>query len=461
MGVVLFLYFCGAAFCQNTTDSLADPPPVLHAGLLSDAERDSVLSAAKIRRSKWPAPAPLELFHSEDLGIRRLNGRYVDFYTDLPSTPETDSIGAVLDRAVPLFCHYFHLNIEDYDSWRVEAFLMGEREPFEIFGALAGAPEFANGYSLYNRIWVFDKKQAYYNRFLLLHELVHAFMDETFGSLQPRWYSEGIAEFLALHRLDGETLTLGIFPDSADEIPGFGRVDRIQEEVRRRNEAAPETIFQFDFADYEDVGTYAWSWAMVTLLSKNPDYADALAAMPYLMTRENPTAEFLGRLGERRAALATDWADFIARIDYGYDFTAARLDLTPGEPLGPEGKTIELSANGGGWQNARIALQAGREYKITASGRFRVFDAGRLLPCEANGITLRYCNGRPLGRLLATVIPAPPDGTIPVSVVGSKAAYRPEKSGTLYFRLNLPTGEISRAEGTLRIQIEPTAPDAG
>lgn len=449
-----FLYFCDTSLCQNApADSVLTPPGNI-AKMNSESERAAVLTAARARRQKWPPFEPVALFHAEELGIRRLNGRHVDFYTDLPSTPETDSVVEALDRAVPLLCHYFSIPEAAYESWRIEAFLMNEREPFEIFGALTGAPEFANGYSLYNRIWVFDKKQGYYNRFLLLHELVHTFMDEVFGSLEPRWYSEGIAEYLALHRWDGQTLTLGIFPENAEEIAGFGRIDRIRSEAQKQNIAEPKTVFQFDYRDYEDVGTYAWSWGMVTLLARDGRYADFLALMPYLMTRPDPTAEFL-RLSGAGATLATDWRDFVTTIDYGYDFGATRLDYTPGKPLGQEPATLELSVTGGGWQNSHIALDKSQSVEISASGRFRVGDQRRKLPCEANGITIRYVGGRPMGTLLATIIADPADGTLPITPIGTGARLTAEKAGTLYFRLNLPPGEITRGEGTVRIEIAP------
>lgn len=453
---LLFLLFCDTLLCQNAPHDSVLAPPGSCAKMISDSDRAVVLAAAQVRRQKWPPFEPVALFHAQGLGIRRLTGRHVDFYTDLPSTPETDGMVEALDRAVPLLCRYFSLPESAYESWRIEAFLMNEREPFEIFGALTGAPEFPNGYSLYNRIWVFDKKQGYYNRFLLLHELVHAFMDETFGSLEPRWYSEGIAEFLALHSWDGQTLTLGVFPENAEQVAGFGRIDRIRTEAAKQNIAAPTTVFGFKPDDYEDVVTYAWSWAMVTLLAHDRSYADFLAAMPYLMTRPDPTAEFL-HLSGADATLGTDWADFVTTIDYGYDFDATRLDYAPGVPLGSEPVILELAASGGGWQNSRIALQASQSIEISASGRFRVGYLRRKLPCEANGITIRYVNGRPLGTLLATVIANPADGALRITPIGTGARLTAEKAGTLYFRLNLPPGEIDRAEGTLQIKIRPTS----
>lgn len=456
----LFVFVGNFSVLWGQTES---SPPADFLNFVSKVQRAEVLERAERERKNWPSTKPLELLYMNDLGVRRAQGRYIDFYTDLPETPETQSVFTALEAAVPLLCRYFHLDEWAYDDWKIEAFLMSEREPFEIFGALEGAPEFPNGYSLYRRIWVFDKKSGYYNRFLMIHELVHAFMYSTFGSLEPRWYSEGIAEFLALHRWDGQRLELGIFPESAEEVAGFGRVDRIAREVRAGNFKPLNEIWRFDYRDYEDVGTYAWSWALVLLLARSERYADAFSAMPYLMTDEDPTGRFQKFLGEKAEFLPADWNDLLRHFDYGYDFKITAIDYSSGQTPEAFPVSFDLDISSGGWVNSQIRLEAGKSYRISvlgaknseagdflSEGAYSVYDSRRMLPCRSNGITLRYHRGEPLGRLLAGSW----DGTAwQIEPFTSKAAIEPRKTGPLYLRVNLPTGEISRAKGAVRVEV--------
>ncbi len=449
----------------NRVDSLASLPldesaPKLPEGI----DRESVLKKARERYENWPKAPELSFAGMGELNIRLLRGNHVEFFTDLPSTPETDGIPEVMDAAVGELCRYFHLDPVDFADWRIEAFLIDDREAFELFGAMEGAPDFLHGYSLYNRLWVYDKKQPYYNRFLLLHEFVHAFMHTAFGDLSPRWYSEGIAEYLALHHWDAKAkkLTLGFLPEDPDQTPGFGRIELIQKALREGEGKSIRDIRNFKPADYVHNETYAWGWAFVALLDHHPRHKDALAGLPYLMMEKDADSLFTGLLGKDGKSLTLDWADLAATFSYGYDFEKTRIDYRHGETLQEE-KTIELSLNGGGWQNSGIRLEGGKSYLLSAEGRGKIFDPefDRLFPTEPNGITLRYFNGRPIGQLLAVVVPetpekkgdplAPWDSAIPI--IRSKETLTPETSGTLFFRVNLPPAGIARSEGSFSITV--------
>lgn len=451
------------SFGQNDPDAIRFPDGI---------DPDAVLAEAAGRRSGWPAFEPLEFAHMSALGIRLIRGDHFEFYTDLAESPDVDGIVPVLDAAVGELCRFFRLDPADYADWRVEAFLVNDREPFEIFGAFRNAPEFANGYSFGSRIWIFDKKQAYYNRFLLLHELVHTFMNWTFGDLNPRWYSEGIAEYLALHSWDGENLTLGFFPRDSEEIPGFGRIERIRSLLRRRNVKSVEEIMAFVPEDFNDNDSYAWSWAFVTLLERHPRYVQTARVLPYLMTRPDANKIFLNLLKKDAPILKRDWADFASNLVYDYDFSQPRIDYASGRPSA-EKTSIDLNVSAGGWQNSGLWLEEGKTYSLSAAGRYKIFDSrlNRSFPCEPNGITLRYYNGRPIGQLLAAVVPdlsaekkrsaeigggktsplAPWDEAVPIL---RREEMTPTVSGTLFFRVNLPSGAAARSTGTLSVTIQ-------
>lgn len=449
--LLLLSAFFPLAFCTGQDGILRLPQGI---------DRQEVLTEAARRREAWRGFEQLEYAHMSQLGIRLIRGRHIEFYTDLDESKEVDEIVPALDAAVDELCAFFELDPADYDNWHVETFLIGDREPFELFGAMERAPDFENGYSLESRIWIYDKKQAYYNRFLLTHELVHSFMNWTFGDLNPRWYSEGIAEYLGLHRWDGKKMELGYFPESHDSVPGFGRIERIQLQVRDGAPKSLEHIMKFGPDDYRDNESYAWSWALVTLLLRTPRYADTMRAMPYLMTSRDPNRLFWEMIGEDEQRLRRDWAELITTIDYGERFEEFTRDDPPAKPLA-EPAELELDPAIPGWQGSGIRLEGGKTYYLTVKGDFKVYEErfGRSFPCESNGITIRYRNGAPLGRLTAAVLPgkltgksplAPWDSQIPLS---GKTPFTPSADGQLFYRFNIPSAAVSRSEGKLTLKI--------
>ncbi|MBO7707338.1 MAG: hypothetical protein J6S42_01490 [Thermoguttaceae bacterium] len=421
-------------------------------------DRGEVLAEAARRRAEWKGFDELEYAQMSRLGIRLIRGKHVEFYTDLAESKDVDSIPVVLDEAVSQLALFFGLSPEDYRNWRVEAFLISDREPFEIFGALKRAPDFEHGYALESRVWIYDQKQAYYNRFLLLHELTHAFMNWTFGDLNPRWYSEGIADFLALHRWDGKNLTLGIYPASPDEVPGFGRIDRIKKAGRGKNRKTLDDVLDFEAGDFLDNDSYAWSWSLVTLLFHSPRFGRAIGAMPYLMTRRDANRLFTELLGKDDARLNRDWYEWIASIDYAADFSSFARDDLPPRPL-TDPVELTLSPKESGWQSTGIRLEAGKTYVLRAEGRFKVYEKelARALPCEAGGISLRYFAGAPLGQAAAAVPPSgartvnPWKGAVPLK--NGAVRITPDVTGPIFFRFNIPGGAAEKSSGNLVITI--------
>ncbi len=390
----------------------------------SEAERlrAQVLDAARRRRESWPPFPAINEKKAAELGIRRIEGKNVTLTTDLPPSPGVDQIPAALDAAIPHICRFFNVDERKFENWKINAFLMRNVDSFVEIGVLDGPPRFLYGYSIYDRILAKDQKIEYYNRFLLLHELVHSFMHEVFGDLRPRWYSEGSAEYLALHLWKPATKSIEIaqFQTGPDATPGFGRLQEIREIVRAGKAPTLREILAFEPRDYVRTSTYAWSWALVAFLNESPKYRDVAELAPYWSTYWEPNRVFIDVVGDRWGELENDWADFVGRIDFGYDFDATAVDATPGRPFdevaaelgkkagkaAEEAVVVEAAANRG-WQNSGVALEAGTTYRLATAGRYRlnVEEAGKKLEFEAPGATFRYVEGAPLGRLQAVVVP--------------------------------------------------------
>ena len=377
--------------------------------------RAFVLDAAKERRKRWPKYPDVDLDRAAKLNVRRVAFGRIAFYTDLPSSPEVDQIPEALDAAVPLLCEIFHADPALFENWKVEAFLMRDVDSFIEIRALEGAPRFLFGYSDRDRIFAKEQGTGYYNRFLLMHELVHTFMHEYFGDLNPRWYSEGVAESLALHRWDRKKgLKLAEFPVSETAYPGFGRLRQIRQILKTRRAPSILDIMSFEPRDYEQVSTYAWSWAFVSFLSRSPKYRDVAEVLPYWMVANDPNALFIDAIGDRWGELEYDWADFLEQLDYEYDFESTAIDSKPLLSSAPteeelrKGVVVSVDPTRG-WLDSGVRATAGAKYKLTIGGRFKFYleSAKKTFDFEGTGATIEYVAGRPSGRVRAVVAPDP------------------------------------------------------
>ena len=373
--------------------------------------REEVLEAARRNRERWPEFPEIDDAKGKSLGVRKIEKGRVVFRTDLPSSPEVDEIPEAREAAIAPICEFFSIDEERFADLKIEAFLMGDVDKFISIKALDGPPRFLYGYSMADRIYAKDQKLGYYNRFLLTHELVHTLMHEIFGDLRPRWYSEGSAEYIGLHEWDPErgTMKLARIPDSEESTPGFGRLNQIRESVESGEVPTLDDILRFEPRDFVDVSTYSWSWALVMFLYNSPKYKKIAEVMPYWSMLDEPNRLFVDAIGDRWDEFELDWADFIRRIDYRYDFVSSsisRAKTTDENPDLDEGATVAIDA-ARGWRRTGIRLKAGESYEATAEGRFDFYvpEAEKTLEFEASGAGFDYFRGKPIGRLELVVLP--------------------------------------------------------
>ncbi|MCA9258293.1 MAG: hypothetical protein KDA61_03785, partial [Planctomycetales bacterium] len=153
-------------------------------------------------------------------------------------------------------------------------------------------------------------------------------------------------------------------------------------------------------------------------------------------------------------------------LDYGYDL--ARMTVHHAAAREPDPKSrCEIRADHG-WQSTGWRLRAGQSYQLSAEGRFTVADAPRPWICEADGITIDFVAGRPLGRLIGTLRPeaasgenSAPDGVAEefhVFDVGSRSDYVPPVAGVLYLRVNDSPASLHDNSGGLQVSISAATP---
>lgn len=417
----------------------------------NDPIRRFVLEKAKKNREQRKYHPAIDEESVKNSGIRFLAGKRIQFFTDLPSAPELDQFPIVLDLALEKIAGSFGIPQENLDLFHIDAFLIGNKEPFQKQGILDNVPDFENGYSSINRIFAMDQRFDYYNRFLLIHELVHSFMFEIFGQLEPYWFSEGCAEYTALYRWNGKEMELGILPSDPSETPGFERLRTIQKDVQKGAIKSLEEIFAFGPRDYVGTRGYAWSWAFVLFMSNHPSYKNEFRKMPYLMMFDHPNERFKALYKDRMNELRFDWNDFVRSFDYRYNFDQMVVDHTPGTVLEGQ-KDLDFSLDRG-WQNSGIRMEAGKQYRIRAVGNYQISDPRGDLPCTPGGITFRYYQGYPIGQLLGILFTETTESDR-IFPIGNGTRITPERSGTLYLRINDSGGKIGRNKGNFKVRIE-------
>jgi hypothetical protein len=421
-------------------------------------------------------------------GIRKLAGRHLVLYTDLASAAEIDALPAVFDRAVPLWAKYFDVDASRTRDWQVRAYLIGDRRPFDALGLMpAGRDEFPHGLSVGNEIWLHEQPTAYYRRHLLLHEGTHAFMWRFLGGCGPGWYMEGIAELLATHRLEKKGtgvflldreadvapsttkrlpspfVALNIMPRDRREVPMLGRIKLVRDAFAADRALALPAVMQIDNRRQLGVEAYAWCWAAAKFLDSHPQYRERFRRLTEHVQEENFNDVVRREFADDWPELAAEWQAFVATLDYGYEFERMAIEFERGTPLSRKRQTATVRADRG-WQSSRVWLEARKEYRVTARGRYQIAvertDAGeQVWMCEPGGVTIEYHNGRPLGVLLGAIVPdgaaRPAEAGLarPIAI-GLGATIKPREGGTLYLRVNDSAARLGDNRGALTIEIE-------
>ncbi|MBN1394923.1 MAG: hypothetical protein JW959_07865 [Pirellulales bacterium] len=403
--------------------------------------------------------------------IRKLSGRRLTLYTDLDGA-EIDRLPAVFEKAFPQWCRYFGVDEDRHADWRMTGFLMKDKKRFVAAGFLPDdLPPFPHGYNRGDRLWLYDQPSDFYRRELFLHEGTHGFMYTLLGGCGPPWYMEGMAEYLGTHRLEDGRLTLGYMPRNRDEAPEWGRVKIIQDAVAEGRELSLDRVLDMPPTAHRRNEPYAWCWAAVTLLDQHPRYRKRFREMIAHVLEPDFNARFRRLFADDWRQLCEEWQLMTAGLEYGYDVARCAVDFTPAKdsPLHlveRSGTRAVAVAADHGWQNSGLRLEAGKKYRLTASGRYKIAAAPPSSPdekeriwwSEPNGVSIRYYKGRPLGVLLAAVRPdgPPADGQsalLKPAVIGLGATIAPSESGTLFLKVNDSAGELHDNAGRLKVEV--------
>jgi hypothetical protein len=406
-----------------------------------------------------PRPTPIDDERAAASGIRQIAGRHVTLYTDLPAG-EVDELPPVFDAAVPLWCEYFGVRQDDVAAWKAIGFVMRDKERFVRAGLYPDSlPAFPHGYSTEGRMWIYDQPSAYYRRHLLLHEGTHLFMYRWLGGAGPPWYMEGTAELLGTHRWEGNKLALGVMPPSKENVPYWGRVKIVKDELAAQRGLSLAEIMTFDDQAHLKLEPYGWCWAAAAFLDGHPRTREAFRKLKadVELPREAFARKLAAGLRAEWTAIDLDWQLFVAHCDYGYDFARSAVIHRAATPLPATGAKVQVATDRG-WQSTGLVLEAGKSYLVSARGRFTVAGGEKPWPCEAGGVTIRYHNGRPLGMLLGAILDAG-DGRVSAAPllapvpIGLSGRLTPEKTGTLFLSINEASSGLADNRGGLDVEL--------
>lgn len=405
---------------------------------------------------------------NSETGLFELRTNQLSLVTDIPIDDELRSWPSLLEQSIEHWRGYFDVAPERMQNLSVQVFLIQDRERFEKLQLLGQVPGFDEGYQFGNHLYLREQPSVYYRRHLFLHEATHWIMWHLFGGAGAPWYMEGMADLQGTHRIQNGKLTLGVIPNSADEVPFWGRLRMIDDTLRDDSAPSLDQILAYQ-NDRDRTKRYSWSWAACLFFTTHPKYSTVLRSCygDKLDYTDAVSMELKSKLSSQWNQVQMDWNGFISDLEFGYD--AGRSQVVSGQPLNTtvDGPTTKIRlATDRGWQSTGIMIRQGSRIQLQCDGRYTIRSAGEQLPgspknlpwqSEAQGITVEYYRGHPLGCVLATIQRMPAERATkrwePIRV-GRSMEMTSADTGLLLLKINEPSSELYDNEGSIEIRIK-------
>jgi len=204
---------------------------------------------------------------------------------------------------------------------------------------------------------------------------------------------------LGTHRWKDAQLQLGVMPTDRGEVPMWGRIKLIREASQAGQSLGLQAVLGLGQRRVLTTDQYAWCWGLCNFLDSHPQWQPKFRQLQQHVADAKFNQRFQETFSDSK--LEQEWNAFVATLDYGYD--AERMAIVQRNIVERDFwdmAGVERIAADRGWQATGWQLQAGKEYCITAEGRFFMAQSPEPWPCEPGGITFEYHEGRPLGMLL-------------------------------------------------------------
>ncbi len=210
-----------------------------------------------------------------------------------------------------------------------------------------------------------------------------------------------------------------------------------------------------------DVGVYGWSWAATMILHAYPEYRDTFFAAAKNGRTVGPgfNRQIQRSLHDQWPILAARWRVMCHDLDYGFDWSREKVDLSIQDPIW-DGRTIPLSiAADRGWQSAGYRIPRGVKLRLRAGGEVTLASTTRPWTSHPQGITFQYHRGRPLGQLMACLLPNAIDdeaetiSPLSIQAVTSETLIDVPQYSWLLLRVNDDIGQLGDNQGAYEVEL--------
>lgn len=415
------------------------------------------------------------------LGIRQYRSRRLILYTDIDPKIAAGLPG-LIDRAYDAWVGYFGKLPPNRKGtpFQMTGYIMRDKALFQRAGLIPrNLRPFDAGRHRGFQFWMNDQKWDYYRRHLMIHEATHCFMYAVRDVQFPTWYMEGMAELFGGHWTDAKGVThFRVMPSDVKSFAGFARIQFVQLEMKAGRAKTIADVMAIRPEQYLKTESYAWVWAVCKFLDSHPRYRKRFFAMCRVWSSVQFRREFRKLLNDDSARLAFDWNVFLHGLEYGYDLDRSAPVLRKAVLLtGTLSHRLTLRADRG-WQSSGVRVEKGKRYRIAATGKFVLAKQPIAWQSEAQGVSIDYFNGQPLGKLLAMIGPAvspvsvspqisqkgisqkkvskkrvPKVKRLTVFAVGRGLEFQATETGTVYLRVNDFWSRLSDNSGTLDVVI--------
>jgi len=452
---------------SSTTDS--GEPSSLKASKLQSVPSETTSNAPTTPEPIY-RPADRRPPHDDrrlaEAGIRLFESKRLKLYTDIDEEVAR-TLPPLVDAIYPAWGEYFgELPPDRADSdFQMTGYLIREEALFREAGLVPeDLPLFEHGRHRRNEFWMREQQYDYFRRHLLLHEATHCFMTYMPDVNAPVWYIEGMAEHFATHRVESDgTVTFRVMPTSPEDFAGWGRIKGIRDEYTAGNAKSIRDVLAMQPTDFLKPQPYAWSWGLCHFLDTHPRYREQFRELGEHLQGSALPREFSTAFDDDARELTSEWLLFITYLQYGYEASRAAIDFRPGSALTAERlvHACDITADRG-WQSSGVLLEEGQTYEIAATGRFSLADQPKPWTSEPQGISFRYFDRRPLGKLLGCLrtesgdAGGETDSMLKVIEIGSGRSLTSPSTGTLYLRVNEAWNSLSDNRGQVTVEVRRT-----
>ncbi len=454
-------------------------PTVVEKPLSASSSSPATTQFSSIPQQRFRLPDDRPKLNRDELlaeGLRVVESEHLILVTDLPQESVAD---------LPQLADALYATLEQRlgklapdiagTKFQVTGFLMDARDRFERAGVLPSEEyPIRHGRHLGYRFWMNNQTADYYRRHLLLHEFVHCFMMCEYGmfDIPPLWYTEGIAEYYATHRLHADVAKseFGILPASVEGFEGWHRIAEIRRHFNHEPSVTGElagivplqTVLHPPDTTFQEDAQYANAWALVWLINHHPELQPEFATLAACRTRRQ-FDEAIARVAENTLRqLDQIWPLYLDGLHEAEAANVRFPGLTTLKPQESDGD-IELPAEfvlgvGQQWASTGLSLTTGQEIVIECKGRYVVEETTKPWFSEPDGITIDYVDGRPLGEVIGTIISADGTQTTRHIPIGTHKKLRVPIDGILWLQTNDQWSKRANNHGTVSVRISPANP---